>query len=187
MAETLEEYREIAAEGRGSSRLSTGEQDILDKIGDILSEGEGRTLDLVLALDTTESMKNDIPHLRESLMSLLHAATEGYESFRFGMVLYKDYMEQYVARVMPFQPDLSQAQRLLDSIRVFGGRDIPEAVYEALHAGIHGFPWEADKRLIILVGDAPPHPRPRGRVTKDMVYMDAQTMGVELHTIILPQ
>ncbi|MAG13060.1 MAG: hypothetical protein CMN78_00505 [Spirochaetales bacterium] len=187
MAETLEEYRAIAEEGGGEAILSSGEDDILVKIERIIDESEGESLDLVLALDTTESMKNDMPHLRGSLVPYLTQLAEGYENLRFGIVFYKDYMEQYVTRIMPFEPDLSKAQTVLDSIRVFGGRDIPEAVYEALYAGIHGYPWGAAVKMIILVGDAPPHPKPRGRITKDMVYDDAKELGVELHTIILPQ
>lgn len=187
MSDTLDEYREIAAEGGGEAILSTGEGDILDKLEAIVGSISGQNLDLVLALDTTESMKNDMPYLRTSLVPLLEEIAKGFDSFRFGIVFYKDYMEQYVTRVMPFEPDMSAAQRALDSIRVFGGRDIPEAVYEALYAGVHGFPWAAESRLVVLVGDAPPHPRPRGKVTKDMVYADAKALNIELHTIILPQ
>lgn len=187
MPDTVRDYTEIAAEGGGDVLFSTGEDDILDKLSNILDHVDGKSLDLVLALDTTESMKNDIPHLRTSLVPLLQEATVGYDALRFGIVLYKDYMDQYVTKVMPFQPDLSMAQQVLDGVRVFGGRDIPEAVYEALYSGIHGFDWNADSRLIILVGDAPPHARPRGKITKEMVYNDANNIGIELHTIILPQ
>lgn len=187
MDDTLSEYREIAAAGGGGAVLSTGEADILDKLRDLVRATGGKSLDLVLALDTTESMKNDMPHLRTSLVPLLEELAAGYDNLRFGIVYYKDYMEQYVTRTVPFAPDLSAAQKTLDSIRVFGGRDIPEAVYEALYAGIHGFPWAAESKMIVLVGDAPPHPRPRGSVTKEMVYADARKLGVELHTIILPQ
>jgi hypothetical protein len=187
MEETLKDYREIASEGGGEAILSTGEDDILDKLRGLVGDAGGKSLDLVLALDTTESMKNDMPHLRLSLVPLLKEIAAGYERLRFGIVFYKDYMEQYVTRTVPFEPDLTAAQKVLDSIRVFGGRDIPEAVYEALYAGVHGFPWIAESKMIVLVGDAPPHPRPRGSVTKDMVYEDAKALGVELHTIILPQ
>jgi len=187
MEDTLKDYREIAAEGGGEAILSTGEADILDKLRDLVSNKGGKSLDLVLALDTTDSMKNDMPHLRSSLVPLLEEIADGYDSLRFGIVFYKDYMDQYVTRIVPFEPDLSSAQKVLDSIRVFGGRDIPEAVYEALYAGIHGFPWAAESKMVVLVGDAPPHPKPRGSVTKEMVYADAQSLGVELHTIILPQ
>jgi hypothetical protein len=187
MEETLKDYREIASAGGGEAILSTGEEDILDKLKDLVGDAGGKSLDLVLALDTTESMKNDMPHLRLSLVPLLEEIAAGYESLRFGIVFYKDYMDQYVTRTVPFEPDLSTAQKVLDSIRVFGGRDIPEAVYEALYAGVHGFPWAAESKMIVLVGDAPPHPKPRGSVTKDMVYGDANALGVKLHTIILPQ
>ncbi|MDY7028298.1 MAG: hypothetical protein SVR04_08385, partial [Spirochaetota bacterium] len=71
-------------------------------------------------------------------------------------------------------------------IRVYGGRDIPEAVYEALYSGVTTYEWEAEKRMIILVGDAPPHPIPRGKVTREMVYTEAHARGIEIHTIILP-
>ncbi len=187
MSETLEEYREIAEEGGGTALLSSGEEDIVEKLRRVIGSDGGGSLDLVLALDTTESMKNDFPYLRESLVPMLRSITSGYDSFRFGMVLYKDYAEQYVTRTFAFQTDLSRAQRILDTTTVFGGRDIPEAVHEALYAGIHRFPWEAERKIIVLVGDAPAHPRPRGRVTKEMVYADAASAGIELHTIILPQ
>ncbi len=187
MADTLDNYREIAEEAGGEAILSTGEGDILDKLEQVIDRIDGESLDFVLALDTTESMKNDFPHLRTSLIPMLREITARFSSFRFGLVVYKDYFEQYVARAFPFEPDMSRAQRLLDTTTVFGGRDIPEAVYEALYEGLHKYPWEAENRLIILIGDAPPHPRPRGRVTKEMVFSDARELGVQIHTIILPQ
>lgn len=187
MEETLEGYREIAEEGRGSAVLSTGEKDIVEKLAAMIGPATGDSLDLVLALDTTESMKNDWPHLQETLIPYLESITNEYAEFRFGMVLYKDYAEQYVYRVFDFRTDLSMAQRILNTTRVFGGSDIPEAVHEALYAGIHQFDWAAERKLIVLVGDAPAHPIPRGRVTKEMVYDDAAAAEIELHTIILPQ
>jgi hypothetical protein len=74
----------------------------------------------------------------------------------------------------------------VDAIRVGGGRDIPEAVYEALFEALKYYPWAADKRIVVLIGDAPPHPIPRGSVDRSMVEKDAAAKGVELDTIILP-
>lgn len=187
MPDTVDSFTEIAGEGKGKVVFSTGEEDVLDRIRGVLSGPRGRTLDLVLALDTTESMKNDIPYLDEKLIPLLEETTGGYDRFRFGMVFYKDYMEEYLTRVVPFEPSLDTAQRALGGLNVFGGRDIPEAVYEALYDALHEYPWDAEERKIILIGDAPPHPRPRGRITREMVYTFAESMGVEIHAIILPQ
>ncbi|MCK4542699.1 MAG: VWA domain-containing protein [Spirochaetales bacterium] len=187
MEDTLVAYREIAEDGRGEVFLSKGEEDLLNQIGEILGAVEGEAVDFVLALDTTDSMTNDIPHLRESLVPLLEDKLSRFSAARIGMVLYKDYFEEYITKIVPFGLSLADVQKSLDNIRVWGGRDIPEAVYEALFEGIHGFPWEADNRLLILVGDAPPHPRPRGSVTGEDVARDAEALGITIHTIILPQ
>ena len=188
MDAAVEAYREISNEGRGKLISSRGEEDIIEKIAGIIDEAPGRSMDLVLALDTTQSMANDMPHLRKSLVPLLREKSRGFDPLRVGVVLYKDYDEEYVTDVYPFQAGgVDTVQRILDRIRVYGGRDIPEAVYEALYAGIHSYPWSADRKLIVLVGDAPPHPRPRGKVTKEMVYEDVESREIELYTIILPQ
>ncbi len=187
MEDTLESYEEIAEEGRGEAIKCLGEEDILRVLGEILDDVDSGSLDLVLALDTTASMENDIPFLKKELVPMLKEITAGYSHFRFGMVLYRDYHDEYLTRVRPFQSDFNTVQAVLNRTTVFGGRDIPEAVYEALYEGIHAFSWQAEDRKLILIGDAPPHERPRGKVTKEMVYDDAEAFDIEITTIILPQ
>jgi len=187
MPSAKDAFKEIAEEGNGEIVYSLGEEDVIKNIAGLLDDIEGETLDLVLALDTTMSMKNDIPYLQEFLLPFLEEKTSRFANFRFGMVLYKDYMELYLTKIIPFQTDLRSAARFLNGIRVHGGRDIPEAVHEALYAGIHSFAWQADSRLLVLIGDAPPHPRPVGRITAEIVYSDAEALDIEINTIILPQ
>ena len=110
----------------------------------------------------------------------------GRDSFRVGLVYYRDYMEEYLTRRVDFQDDLGLVQRAVDTVRVAGGRDIPEAVYEALYTAVTGFVWSAEDRLVVLVGDASPHPHPRGFVTAELVRSEAELRGVRIHTIILP-
>jgi hypothetical protein len=188
MEDTVKSYEEIREEGDGQIIYGKGEADLLNNIEEMIEKVEEETLDLVLCLDTTKSMENDIPHLRSSLISMLEKASSGFTRFRFGLVLYKDYFEEYLNKSYPFQEgSFSAVQRVLDGARVYGGRDIPEAVYEALHEAINAYPWSADKKMIILVGDAPPHPMPRGKIDKEMVYGDAEALGIKLNVIILPQ
>jgi hypothetical protein len=103
------------------------------------------------------------------------------------MVLYKDYYEEYLTRPVGFTRDFKQFQRVLNGINPRGGRDLPEAVYEALYEGALRFPWEAESRLMILIGDAPPHLRQRGRVSDTMVYQLMEEKSLRVHAIILPQ
>ncbi len=185
MDEAVTAFEEIASDGE--IVFGTGQEDIINNIRWILEQTHGDTLDLVLCLDTTKSMEDDIPYLKDSLIPMLLEETSGFSKFRFGMVLYKDYFEEYVTKTIPFQENLDYIQSFLNNIRVYGGRDIPEAVNEALYAGIHKFDWSADSREIILIGDAPPHPRPRGKVTSQMVSDDAEALGISINSIILPQ
>jgi len=160
---------------------------MVDKIGSILDNAKGKTLDLVLALDTTESMYDDMPALKRRIMPFLKSHTEKFLKYRVGLLFYKDYMDEYLVKPYPFSNKLSVIKRNIDSMHVSGGRDIPEAVFEALYASIHSYRWQADSRLIVLIGDAPPHPRPRGKITSEMVYRDAKALGIKINTIILPQ
>jgi hypothetical protein len=186
MRDTEEAFREITR-GSGDLIYSTGPGDLVEKIREVLEEEKGKAVDLVICLDTTDSMKNDIDAVRQMLIPMLKGLTGEFSSFRIGMVLYKDYHELYLNRVVPFTENFEEFQRSLNAIRVSGGRDIPEAVYEALYEGAVKFPWENETRIMILIGDAPPHPRQRGRISREMTVKETGDRGIKVNAIILPQ
>lgn len=187
MKDTTDAFTQIAADGRGELVWSTGHEDLIDKIKSILNKERGRSLDLVLCFDTTSSMKDDIDPVRKLLIPMLEQTISPYADFRVGMVLYKDYFEEYLNRVIPFTRDFMVFQRNLNAISVGGGKDIPEAVYEALYEGAVKFPWEGDTKLLILIGDAPPHARQRGRISQAMVNEAVAKQGIKVYAVILPQ
>ncbi len=186
MGDTVEAYEELSEEAEGKTIYGKGGEDIIENVREVIRNAASKNIDLVLCLDTTKSMHDDMPHLRDSLIPMLESEIEGFDSFRLGLVLYRDYYEAYLTRPLPFSRDLSSIQRVLNTVTVYGGRDIPEAVHEALYEGIHFFDWQAETRLLVLVGDAPPHPRPRGKITKEQVVQDARERGIQIDTIILP-
>jgi len=187
MEAAVESFSGIAEEGGGEALRSAGGEDLIKKIDQVLSQAEGRSLDLVLALDTTRSMKNDMPHLRKQIVPLISKHSSRFSHYRLGLLFYRDYFEEYLVKPFPFVTSLEDIQKSIDRVRVAGGRDIPEAVFEALYNSIHYYNWQAESRLIILIGDAPPHPRPRGKITPEMVYKAAEAAGITINTIILPQ
>ena len=187
MQDTIDSFTEIVNTGNGELIYSTGPDDLIERIQYALEKEKGKSLDLVICLDTTRSMRDDIDEVRKRLIPMLHDLIGSFPSFRIGMVLYKDYHEEYLTRIIPFTKDFNVFQRNLNSIRVSGGRDIPEAVYEALHDGATKFAWEGEAKMLLLIGDAPPHPRPRGKITKEMVDKAIADKGLTVHAIILPQ
>jgi Mg-chelatase subunit ChlD len=186
MRDTVNAFNAIAEAGRGETVRSIGPADIIPTIGSLIGKERGSTFDLVFVLDTTASMRDDIAEIRTSLANLLSEEMRRFRSMRVGMVLYKDYGDSYITKTVPFTSDLSKFQQSLLAITVGGGRDIPEAVYEALFEASR-FRWQAESRLVVLIGDAPPHPRPRGRVTKETVTKALDAQRVKVSAVILPQ
>jgi hypothetical protein len=186
MKDTVDSFEKIV-EGRGELVYSAGPPDLVEKIVEILQGEQGNAVDLVICLDTTGSMKDDIDAIRELLIPRLEELIADFDSFRIGMVLYKDYNELYLTQVVPFTSDFAKFRTTLNAIRVGGGRDIPEAVHEALYDGAVKFPWDARTRMMILIGDAPAHPRQRGKVSEDLVIKAADERGLKINAIILPQ
>ena len=187
MRDTIDTFTEIAATGNGELIYSTGPDDLIERIRYALEKEKGKSLDLVICLDTTGSMRNDIDEVRKRFIPMMSELIGDYTLFRIGMVLYKDYRHEYLTRVVPFTEDFAVFQRNLNAIRTGGGGDIPEAVHEALYDGATKFQWESEAKLMLLIGDAPPHPRPRGKITKEMVDQAIAEKGLTVHAIILPQ
>jgi len=184
--EAIDTFSEVVS-GGGEIIYSKNTDDVVDLIRGTLEKENGKALDIVICLDTTNSMKKFIDPLRQKLIPMLNEMLSGFPSFRIGMTLFKDYTDTYLTRIVPFTEDFAKFQRDLNAIRVMGGGDIPEAVYEALYDGAVKFKWEAESRVMILIGDAPAHPKPRGKITKEMADKAAEEKNIKVHAILLPQ
>jgi len=184
MKETVAAFTGIAGE---NTVYSGGASDLVKQIGDILRKERGSELDVVICLDATGSMRHHMETMRLQLTPALREIIADSSSFRIGMVLFRDYREEYLNRIIPFTDDFDVFQKNLNAVKVNGGGDIPEAVYEALYAGAVNIPWAAESKIMILIGDAPPHPRPRGTISRQMAEGELAKRGIKTYAIILPQ
>ena len=160
----------------------TALNDIINQKIEDLSQN---TIDVALVLDTTISMRDNVEFLKKELLPLVQQKIDKFDHFRIGIVLYRDYGEEYLAKPFAFRSDLAEVQKLLNEITVRGGGDKPEAVHEAIYAALNELEWTSTKRLLIQVGDAPPHPKPKGEVTELMVLAKSRAMLVQLQQINL--
>jgi hypothetical protein len=158
------------------------------RITGLIDTSPGKSLDLVLCLDTTASMEPYFDDIRKNLGPMLRERVSGFAHFRIGVVLYKDYWpDEYITKNYPYTSDISVIEGIVKSAVVYGGGDIPEAEVEALYAAATDFDWNADKRLIILLTDAPPHPDPRGKILFQDVVRETDAKGIEMDTVTVPQ
>ena len=176
---------------------SKGPETIVDDIMNSLKRITPKDkADVVFAIDATGSMKDDIDELKARLKPALRKLFGESHDARFGLLFYRDYGDTYKYMGLPvklfvFTQSYNNFQQNLDSIYIRGteGGDVPEAVYEALYASCAFYTWrpEAD-RHVILIGDAEPHPFPRGsgKYSKEYVMGVAKEKGIKTHAILLP-
>ncbi|MFX1485275.1 MAG: hypothetical protein ACFFCP_19030, partial [Promethearchaeota archaeon] len=118
-------------------------------------------------------MKDDIQAVRNSLFEIVDhitRKTEGLE-IRFGIVSYRDHPPQdrsYVTKVFDFSPKIKSVHKLISSLKPSEGGDTPEAVADGLFDARTKLSWEQDAyKVLLLVGDAPPHGRNYNSISDD--------------------
>ncbi len=195
--DAAESFKNIAAFGGGEMVYSKGPESLPDDIIAALERIKNKdSADVVFAIDTTGSMKDDVQTLRKEWIPRLIEKVKEFKSLRLGLLLYRDYGDTYRWMDLPvkkfeFTDKVDNFKKNLNSFYIHGteGGDIPEAVYEALFASMEFYKWREDaERKIILIGDAEPHPSPRGsgKYSKDLVASMAESKGIMIDAIIVP-
>lgn len=117
-------------------------------------------LDLVFCVDLTGSMGGLINSARAHIGRVLDALkAELGDGLHVGFVGYRDHSDgpQKLLQVEPLSADVARVRKVIDEVKVDGGGDAPEAVYSGLIKCLE-LKWrEGSYRVVILIGDAPPH------------------------------
>ncbi len=195
--DTSDAFTDIAKNNDGSALYSKGPSNLAQEINSILNRLKSHfKVDVVFAIDTTGSMSDDMEALKNNWVPSLINQIGKFKSLRLGLLCYRDYSDDYNYNGLPvkffdFTSDLEEFTENLNSISIRGneGGDVPEAVYEALYASMNYYDWRSDaKKTIILIGDAEPHPTPKGtkNISRDMVYAMSSEKGIGIDCIIIP-
>jgi uncharacterized protein YegL len=124
-----------------------------------------RKFDLLVAIDTTGSMGDEISYLKTELQAILDDLRRTHRGLdiRLSLIVYRDIGDEYVTRTFAFTSDLNSIQAQLAHQYVSGGGDYPEAMDQALIRAMNQ-QWRADAvKSLLLVADAPPHDQLVGR------------------------
>lgn len=123
-------------------------------------------LDVVFVIDTTGSMDWVLAEAKARMVDIVDAVRLLVPISRFGVVAYRDHdTPGYVTRPLPLTYSIARLNRFLDSLTAEGGGDLPEAVAAGIEAAVGDAGWRLGARkVIVLIGDAPPHARDLDRV-----------------------
>lgn len=116
-------------------------------------------LDLMLVVDATGSMSDELQFLKTELAEITSGLTRRHRDLdiRIGFSFYRDKGDQYVTRTRALGRDYGQGQSFLNRQSAGGGGDYPEAMQTALIRAANQ-DWRGDAvKTLLLVADAPPH------------------------------
>jgi hypothetical protein len=118
-------------------------------------------LQLMLVLDTTGSMGDEITYLKAELANVISRIAESENVVvELAILLYRDLGDEYVTQYYDFTTDIASRQKDLSNAFAGGGGDTPEAVDIALDEAVSKQSWSTYPnvtRVILHVLDAPPH------------------------------
>jgi len=168
-------------------------------------------LDLVVAIDTTGSMRNPINGLKQELAEMVEVLTRLAPSLGVGVVAFNDRQqdpvlrEHRLARVELGTSAFSRLRGFIDSLEADAAHgdndDRPEAVDQALDRSIR-MPWRtnSEKRIVVVITDAPPYTNRRSAVYKaaskfgtdpqqsvSAVWVDSQQTGPNEAAVFLEE
>lgn len=130
---------------------------------EVLDQRVEAGLDLCFVVDTTSSMQDDIENAKENMEQILDQLKEKSQDYRVALVDYRDFSdrsgddEDYPARV---QQHFTRRDEIINSaiqnLDLGYGGDDNETVYSGLMAAVD-LDWRDEaKKVIIILGDAPP-------------------------------
>ncbi len=154
-------FREVpsAAAVPLSPTFDSGRPGAYGSFDDMIDDMRRHGLDVVLAIDTTGSMDWVLEEVQDRIGELVDVVRGFVPKTRFGIVAYRDYDANYVTKLQPLTYQKQKLRRFLDRLDAEGGGDVFEAVEAAIVESIERTGFRDDSyRVIILVGDAPPHP-----------------------------
>jgi hypothetical protein len=119
-------------------------------------------VEVAFVLDTTGSMGGLIEGAKRKIWSIATAIADSNPDadIRMGLVAYRDIGDDYVTKTFDLTPDIQDLYANLLELRARGGGDWPESVNEALDVAVDKLHWTLTsdtRRIVFLVGDAPPH------------------------------
>jgi hypothetical protein len=136
----------------------------VDAVLDIILKDRGTAgNDVVLIIDTTNSMTNDIQNLKEKKDEILQKLKDksNHPDLKLSLIAYRDKNNSYMAKIVrDFTTSARSFGGAIDELNAGeGNKDIPEAILDALDLADTKLSWRADtNKSVILASDAPGFP-----------------------------
>ena len=118
-----------------------------------------RQTDLAICIDCTASMGAELAAAQGGVDDMMLFMNDVLSSLRMAVVAYRDRGDEFETKACEFSENIADVRTFLWQFTADGGGNHPEAVYPAMQLAFTQLQWRRDaQRVLIVVGDAPPHP-----------------------------
>lgn len=147
-----------------------------------------KRIEVAFVLDTTGSMAGLIDGAKRKIWSIANTIVDVNPDadIRMALIGYRDLDDEYVVKLHGMSGDIQGLYGDLMKFIADGGGDTPESVNEALHAAVADLEWSSSdevRRIIFLVGDAPPHMDYANGPKYERVVKRAREAGIIVNTV----
>ncbi|EKV57528.1 VWA domain-containing protein [Brachyspira hampsonii] len=158
-------------------------EELSDKFKSIIEryKDEG-SMDLVVVLDTTESMHPYLKAIKRDIRGMVTELFDNHKYSRVGFLLYRDIKDTYLTKKIEFSDNINFINREVNYFYAAGGGDKAEPMYEALQEALETFEYINQKRLIVVITDAPA--KVIGRADLDLNLSTAKEKNVSVEFIL---
>lgn len=152
------------------------------------SQPTATQLDVLLLLDATGSMADEIDELKSNIRAIASqiATLPSQPNVQWSLIAYRDRGEAFEQQIVPFSSDLNAFAVALDNTEAAGGGDYAEDVQGALAGALAQFAGQNGRqavKLIFLVADAPPHLDYADQPSYATLLPQASALGVKIYPL----
>ena len=136
-------------------------------------------LDIVIVFDSTGSMGGEISEVKNQIKRIGNALISRIPKTRISICTYRDTTDSYTVKGQPLDSDVQRVATYLSDIMAGGGGDMPEAVQEGMKWAVKNNEFKSSARKVMLIfGDAPPHPGDLKTCTEIASDFNSQQGGI---------
>jgi len=160
---TIVKFRHLAKATGGDLKLLINSRQLTRTISNIITTRAEDNTNVLFLIDKTGSMADELRYMKLGMKEIV-TSLEKHENVQLSVALYGDihHDKKNWFSYQDFGNDYKGVRKFIDTMAVTGGGDTPESVYDGFFAALQRGFWEAEgKKIIILIGDAPPLEKPQ--------------------------
>lgn len=155
--------------------------DLKDNIHKIIKKYNENAVDLIMVIDTTESMKPYLRAIKNEINIIAKNIILKNDKSRIGFLLYRDIKDKYLTKKIEFNNNINEIVRESRYFYADGGGDRAEPMYEAIQQALEKFEFQNDNRIIMVITDA--KAKVIGRANMELNEITAKRKNVNIEII----